>query len=141
MNCLTIEQVDSSYYDLSHISRRVQHLRFSCVLPSSLSDILLATLTNAPSASKKTDGDANRFGRNDNQNEDWIVLSTVKLGDLFNQDSMKKVPMFNDSYQCCPLWASKGHYFKSFKNKESHTSWSKSQLAACDTWQKKCRQA
>ena len=94
-----IKQVDSSYYDLSYISRSIQHLQFSCNLPASLSTrVPLITPTKSLMLSAKKQGDSDRFECNEHANKDLIVVSTVKLGNLFTQDSMNIVPMFNNSY-------------------------------------------
>ena len=91
MGSSIIEQFDSSYCDLSNISRSVEYLQFLCHLPASLSTrVLVVTLTKSQTSSATKKGDSDRFERNEHANKNWIIASTVKLSDLFTQDSMKQ---------------------------------------------------
>lgn len=73
----SIDSLDSSHYDLSHILRSIQHNRFYCNLP-----VILSTQSLSPSKVKpdksisKDNGDAELFNRNSKAWTDWVVLVT-----------------------------------------------------------------
>ena len=116
----SIKEVDPSYYDLSHITRSVQHLRFTCDLPAMFCTATPPSeiIASGSSASKATTG-SDRYMKNPSPVSKWIVAD-VKFSDLFSTDALKAAPKFNNDSQLCPRWASKGHCFTTCKNKDSY---------------------
>ena len=97
----SIAEMDSSYYDLSHSSRSVQHNSFR-------RDLLVILSTPASDSSKtknfkvgkeKEDSDIN--AKNPNMRKDWSMPITKNLGEAFSKESLKELPIFKEEIKLC----------------------------------------
>ena len=100
MDNSSIELAYSSCYDFSQPSRSFQHNRFYCNLPALLCVPTRPTPSQPITAPKKSDKDqedTDRFIRDENTREDWIIPVTEKLADTFAKSALKDLPIFNVS--------------------------------------------
>ena len=144
-NSDSIGDVDNSFFDMSHISQSVIHLKFSCDLPSffteSSTSIQDSKKSKGSDSSPSPKKDSERYEKNESAKPEWILSKSTKLTDVFSSEVQKQAPKFNDECLCCVRWASKGYCFITCKNKASHCRWPSALESAHDSWQKQIRQA
>ena len=68
MDASAIDNTDTSFLDLSHISRSILHMRFQYDLPAFFSTMTTSTLSSIAATSPKKDSDY--FNRKDNLRAD-----------------------------------------------------------------------
>ena len=142
MDVPSIAQVDPHVYDISFLTSMVQHQRFTGSLPPCLMQSSTPSCESPKNEIKKRKDPKTNEERsvvNKKKRLEQIIPETSRIGEVFNSEAIKCVPVFKDEAKVCVRFHSKGHCLSNCGLKASHVDLPAKVGDQYHTWQLKYR--